>query len=131
MASVIFYQRTTKGPSKPAPIRVRVVDQRGQFYGKTHLELQPKFWNPKAKTNIGRLSKTGDFTNRDWFISEIEKLENAIRLEFQKVAEPNGKWLAKVIDKAAHPEKYEEKPLTLFEWLENHIRESENKPGRV
>lgn len=125
MASVIFYQRTTKGPSKPAPIRVRVVDQRGQFYGKTHLELQPKFWNPKAKTNIGRLSKSGDFTNRDWFISEIEKLENAIRLEFQKVAEPNGKWLAKVIDKAAHPEKYEEKPLTLFEWLENHIRESE------
>lgn len=137
MASIRFYQRTSKRLNEPAPIRVKVVDSRGTFWAKTHLELPLKFWNSDQKTNPKKstlfpmkLSKAGEFTDRDWFNNEIEKLEKTIRLELQKVSEPNSKWLSELVDKTAHPEKYQEKPITLFEWIENYIRESQ-KTNRV
>lgn len=137
MASIKFYQRTSKKLNEPSTIRVKVVDNRGTFWAKTHLELPLKFFNSDQRTNPKKstlfpmkLSKSGDFSDRDWFISEIEKLEKTIRLELQKVSEPGSKWLTELVDKTAHPEKYEEKPVTLFEWIEKHIRESE-KTNRV
>jgi len=57
----------------------------------------------------------------------IESVDNQFTIEIKKGDIPKD-WLTIAVDKFHNPEKYEEKPITLFSFIQDFIDKAENRP---
>jgi integrase len=131
MASTRFFVRSsTDKKSKPVNIRVRLKDGDSEAYAKTHLSLQQKYWNQSGKNLRAKIRDAGDFKERDWFKDQLEHLDNHIRTSYQNKGEVTNQWLTECIERFRNPAKFEEKPVTLFEYIEQFIKQSETAKNR-
>ena len=134
MAKIKFLQRTTKKKSELEPLYVRVVIGRSfDKRAKTGLFVNPDDWNPKQET----LRDKATINNRDDKNRKIDALrrfiEDAINNLPDKQEIPKD-FLNTTIDQFWNPSKYEDKPVTLFSYIQDFIKQSEQsinpKTGR-
>ena len=125
MAKVRFVLRTTKKKTSLEPLYVRVIiGRRYDKREKTGLFVNPEDWNQKQEafrtTVKNRIEK-----NR-----QIEKLRRFIEDAINELSEKEEipkEFLKVTIDKFWNPSKYKDKkPVTLFSFIENFIKQSEN-----
>jgi integrase len=134
MAKIKFFQRTSNKKTELAPLYVRVVIGRSfDKTAKTGLFFNPDDWNPKQEN----LRDKATIKNRDEKNRKISGLryfiEDAINNLPDKQDIPKD-FLTISIDKFWNPEKYEDKPVTLFSYIADFIEQSEQainpKTGR-
>ena len=125
MASVKFFIRTaSKKQTKPVNIRVRLRDIK-DAYAKTHLSIPIKYWNQTGKNTRSKISNSGEFKERDWYKNQLEDLERFILHSFQENGKLTSEWLSECIERFRDPSQFEEKPVTLFEFIEKFISQAE------
>lgn len=126
MASVSFLVRTASSKAdKAVTIRARLKAEGGEAYAKTHLSLPAKYWNPKGKTPRAKIRDRGEFTDREFYKSELEKLQGHILFEYQQGGQVTSEWLNNCIANYINPHK-DQAPVTMFEYIERFIKRSEN-----
>ena len=128
MATVTFFTRTTKNakPDKKINIRIRFVDgKKINLYAKSGLEILPHYFSNETHT----INKQVKYKDRAKDKKYLNGLELAI-LEAHKELKttPNAEWLNTVIDKYRFPDKYKEKPVTLFSFIQEFV---DNAPHRI
>jgi len=122
-----FFIRTSQ-KKKPVKIKMRLRDgETINIYGDTGQYVHPKDWSNKRQMPILRADN-----NYDDLIEKLQGIEKAVRKEYIKEPDKtvlNKEWLNTVADKYLYPEKYEEKQLTFFEFIENFIERSKKHPN--
>ena len=127
---VYYFVRTTAAnKQKEVTIRLRLRDGRQvNMFAATPLSVPLEYWNNKAKNNRDKIRDRTDFLERDWYKDKLEALEKDLKQNYQRLTgEPTAEWLKTTIDNFFHPEKYEKKPVTLFEFIENYIESSKHR----
>ena len=125
MANIKFFIRSQK-KDREAPIFIRV------YYGRTFdviaqtkQHTKPAHWD-KSKQIVKNLV---DATYKDVVNDQLSEIRSAVRKELPKVGDNvNKQWLEGVIDKYYNPDKYEEKPMTLFRYIQQFI---DHAPKRI
>ncbi len=129
---VSFFVRTTATNKKAdVTIRLRLRDGRKvNMFATTPLHIPLKYWNPKAKNSRDKIRDMVEFLERDWYKDQLEKLQKHVEVNYQRLTdEPTPEWIKETIEVFFMPEKYakDEKPVTLFEFIENYIEASKNR----
>ena len=126
MASVKFYVRTSKKQDSKKPISIRIrFSEGGKFdtHAKSGLEVIPEKFDSKKQ----RTTDSADDSTKD--NDYLHNLEKHIRAEYKKLKDiPTTEWLVLVVDKFRFPEKYQEKKITLFDFIQTFIDEA---PERI
>jgi len=129
MAAVIFFVRTTLKEKSLKKVNIRVRFRDGtetDLNATTHLTLPFAYWNQSAKTSRDKIRNIGDFTDRDWYKSQLDELERFLLSEYKQNGKQTGEWLTDCINRFANPEKFENKPQTLFSFIEHFIEQSKS-----
>ena len=128
MATVTFFIRTSKKTDPAKNISVRVRFRHGKaidINAKSGLEVLPAHFSNEKHT-INKQSKN---TDKDKDKQYLDGLEAEILKAYKSLKEPpTPEWLNTVIDKFRFPDKYKEKPLTLFTFIQSFI---DNAPNRI
>jgi integrase len=122
-----FIKVSVVNKNKPANIRIRFF--RGKTfncYAQSGKSILPDYWNYEKE----EARKVAKFAEGEQLNKDLKKLKNFIEGEENKVWDKstlNTDWLKTTIDKFYYPEKYEEKKLTLFEFIEKFIQDSKSR----
>ncbi|UBM62795.1 site-specific integrase [Candidatus Sulfidibacterium hydrothermale] len=127
MATVIYFVRTSKKTDPTKKISVRVRFRHGKkinLYAKSGLEILPRHFSNETHT-INKKTKYPD-KNKDK--QYLDNLEVAILDAYKDLKTlPTADWLNLVIDKYRFPDKYTEKPKTLFDFFQSVIDNAEHR----
>jgi integrase len=133
MATINYKLNQTGSEFSSLYVRVRI----GRAYDgiiKTGIELRPKDWNQNKQA----IRDNADNPNKEQQKRRIKELtahlQNAINEHPEKTEYPKD-WLKTTIEKYWNPEKYQTKTVTLFSYIEDFIKQSEQsinpKTGRL
>jgi integrase len=127
MATVKYFIRTSKAtdPKKAINVRIQFTHGRGgRIYATTGLEVLPNHFSnttQRIKSNVTYMGKHEDNT----YLSDLEAF---ILHEFKKLKEAHtSDWLSITIDKFRFPDKYKEKKVTLYDFIQTFIDEAPNR----
>jgi integrase len=126
MATIKYFIRTNT-KAKLANIYVRV--KQGRFVdmtAKTGNFILPENWIPNSET----IKQKADIKDKDGFKDKLKELRRHIEDELLNVKDKNdpGKdWLKITIEKYWNPEKFEQKKVTLFWFIESYIKLSKER----
>lgn len=134
MATVwAFIRATTK---TKANVRFRVIgDNKETVFYTSELTIQPSHWDSKkqgVKTKV-----LFDADERADFNMAVEDLKLTLKKIAESTNEPlTSSWLKKQVDISLNPQKYdpnyiENKPQTLFGWIDKFIEEAPNRKDKV
>ena len=126
MATVKLFIKTNN-KNKLANIYIRLKEGRSvDMTAKSGKFVFSDNWNNKS----GSIRTIADINNKDEFINDLKELKRYIEDEFLKVtnkSNPGKDWLKINIDRYWNPEKYEEKKVTLFDFIESYIQISRDR----
>jgi len=123
MPKIKFFIRTTN-KKDPANIYVRFIDGRQiDLTAKTNLIVLPENWSNEAQNVRNKAS----FTDKDDFRTKLKKLRRFIEDKHNADANRSKEWLKLTIDQFHHPDKYKEKKITLFIFIEDFISNAETR----
>tara|TARA_R110002050_G_scaffold187306_1_gene321747 strand:- start:22815 stop:24023 length:1209 start_codon:yes stop_codon:yes gene_type:complete len=128
MATVSFNVNTqTKDQDKKVSIRIRFRDKKIDQSVATGQFVQLKHWDLSKQD----LKKT-IFKGKDALKSKLLKMESHILEEAERADNIEKGWLASVVDKYLHPQKYiSMQQLPMLEWIENWISRSQKKSSTI
>jgi integrase len=134
MTALKYSIRPGKNKDNPANIIMRVYEGREyDLHAKTNLYILPEFWKttPKGKIKISELCESKDYLNEHLKLLK-RRVIDALSIEPDQT-KLNSYWLKTVIDKYWNPEKYEEKPVTFYEYIDIFIKrvEADRTPGTL
>lgn len=128
MATVIYYIRTSKNTNPNKKISVRIRFRHGReinLYAKSGLKILPYHFSNETHTVNKQTRYEDKYKDKQY----LDKLESVILAEFKTLqVPPSSEWLNTVIDKFLFPDKYQEKPKTLFSFIQDFIQHS---PRRI
>ncbi len=128
---VYFFVRTTaKSKKKDVTIRLRLRDgQKINMFAATSLSIPLNHWNDKGKTCRDKIRDLAIFPEKEWYKDQLEGLEKHVKTAYQQLKEaPTAEWLKETIDTYFRPKQEEqEKPVNLFEFIENFIESSKSR----
>jgi len=126
MATVKYLiKKTDKGENSSVYVRFvagRSIDQ----CTKTGLFILPENWNNEDGTIRQRASMTDKETFRKTLLDLQRYLEDSFLSEPDKTGLAKD-WLKITVDRFFNPDKYKEKKLTLFDFIQSRIEESKNR----
>lgn len=126
MATIKFFNRT-ETKNKLANIYVRLKEGRAiDMTAKTGKFTLTENWSNKS----GNVRQKADMLNKDELRDDLKELRRYIEDEFLKVPDKTNlanNWLKITVDKYWNPDKYEEKKITLFSFIESYIVLSKNR----
>jgi site-specific recombinase XerD len=132
-AKVKFFVTNPKGKTKSKKkvdeINILVRFSNGRQFdliAKTQKQIKPNYWNNEK----GIVRDIAEFEEKDDFQKSLNKLERHIIKEFDNTSDKskiNKAWLDKTIDKCSNPDKYLQKNLTLFQFIQHFIDNSEKR----
>jgi integrase len=134
MASIKYLIRPGKNKENPSNIILRLYEGREfDLHAKTNLYILPEFWKttPKGKIKISELCESKDYLNEHLELLK-RRVIDALSIEHDQ-NKLDSDWLKTVIDKYWNPEKYEEKPVTFYEYIDIFIKrvEADRTPGTL
>lgn len=124
-------QYSKANENKPANIRVHFrLSYKFDCYARTGKKILPEYWQNPTKGESGKIKNRVVFKDRDILAIYLNDLRTFI--ENEEINTPDkfqidSSWLKLMIDKFNYPEKYEEKKLSLFEFIEKFINESKKR----
>lgn len=121
MATIKFFTRTNLKHGKLSPVYCRLRSGRKiDMTSKSGIQVQPDHFNNKT----GSVRQIVEATDKDRINKDLRTLKNYVFNELSKVTDidniPND-WLNRTIDKYWNPEKYKEKVLDLFSFIQDFI----------
>lgn len=128
MATVKFFIRTNTKRGNLIPVYCRLKSGRNiDMTSKSGILVQPDHFNNKT----GFVRQIVEASNKDQINSDLRNLKNFIFNELSNVTNvsdiPNG-WLTNTIDKYWNPERYKEKVIDLFTFIQDFI---DKAPTRI
>lgn len=124
-------QYSKENEKKPANIRVHFrLGNKFDCYALTGKKILPEYWRNGEKGESGKIRDVAAYTEKNEMIRYLNDLRTYIENEETKVDEKfliNSSWLKTTIDRFNHPEKYQVKKITLFEFIEKFISDSKNR----
>jgi len=128
MASIKFFTRTTKKQGNLVPVYCRLRYGRDiDRTTKSGIQVQPDHFN----NNTGFVRQIVEATYKDRINGDLRNLKNFIFNELPNgndVSDIRNDWLRVTIDKYWNPEKYKEKVIDLFSFIQNFINKA---PTRI
>ncbi len=126
MATFNLFIRS-KDNTKLVNIYVRLKDGRAiDQTAKTGFFILPQNWSNPA----GTVRQKADFQGKDEFRENLKEFKRHLEDEFLKTKDkqnlPND-WLRTAVDKYQYPEKYRERKVALFNFIEAYIKQSETR----
>ncbi|MBN2894039.1 MAG: site-specific integrase [Bacteroidales bacterium] len=136
--TVSFFVRTSiKDKDKKVKIKARISAGRGiSQIADTKLLIKAADWKPEKPDNSdrkrlsGKAGFRGNVAENEDINSTLEKLKihiDELMKEQLKKGDLPSDFLSVAIDKYYNPDKYEEKPVTLFSFIEDYIRKAEHR----
>ncbi len=126
MATIKYFIKT-KSKNILTNIYVRVKHGRSiDLTAKTEKFVLPENWNPNAET----IRPKADIKDKDDFKDKLIELRRHIEDELGKIRDKQNiekDWLKITIQKFWNPEKFEEKKITLFGFIESYIKLSRER----
>jgi integrase len=119
MATINFFTRTNTKADKLVPVYCRFVSSRKAILRtKTGMFVKPDHFNNKS----GSVRQKADFKDKDKFADRLNDLKGFIFKRYSEInIIPDKEWLIKTIDAFHNPDKYKEKPVTLFSFMQGFI----------
>jgi len=128
MATVTYFIRTSKKTDPTKKISVRIRFRHGKqidINAKSGLEVLPHYFSNDTHTINKQARYKDKYRDKEY----LDNLEAAILAEYKTLQDPpTSDWLNTAIDKFLFPDKYQEKPETLFSFIQEFI---EHAPRRI
>jgi len=124
-------QYSKESEKNPANIRVHFrLSNKFDCYALTGKKILPEYWKNGTKGESGKIRDVAAYTEKNEMTRYLNELRTFIENEETKVDEKftiTSSWLKTTIDRFNHPEKYQVKKLTLFEFIQKFINDSKNR----
>jgi len=121
MATIKYFTRTSAKKDKLSPVYCRLRSGRDiDITVKSGIKVQPDQFNNKS----GEIRQIAEAIDKDKINKNLRDLRNHIFNELSNVqdyTEKNSEWLTLTIDKFWFPEKYTDKVIDLFTFIQNFI----------
>jgi len=121
MATIKYFTRTSAKYGKLIPVYCRLRSGRKvDMTAKSGIMVQPDHFNNTSET----VRNIAEATNKDENNTNLRKLKNQIFVQLAKITDYeniSSDWLSRTIDQYWNPEKYEEKVIDLFSFIQDFI----------
>ncbi len=127
MATVTYFIRTKNtGVKEYGNIRIRLRHSDNYFYARTPYKILTEHWSKKAQ----KVKYKADASQIDEINSNLPKLETYLLNEYNIIPDKSGlssKWLQSCVDQFFQPEKQDNIPVNLFEFIDSFIKKSKDR----